>query len=205
MSPEWKSKVGTNTSVEWPVGIGAKGNEGVANNVGQDQGLDRLRRIRLCQAEQADHDQDGQQGRQDSCADARRRSGRCRQCRLEVAAPGFWRDPRQLSPAPVLADAGATFILVHKQPPDPAATGEALKFFAWAYKNGDKMAEGLDYVPMPDSVVKTIEDKWKVEIKDSERQAGLLIADPMGKGARPGAFSLSTALKGGLSRGLRAA
>ena len=44
---------------------------------------------------------------------------------------------------------GATLILVHKQPKDPAATGEALKFFAWAYKNGGKMAESLDYVPMP--------------------------------------------------------
>ena len=54
VSPDWKSKVGANTSVEWPVGIGAKGNEGVANNVDADQGLDRLRRIRLRQAEQAD-------------------------------------------------------------------------------------------------------------------------------------------------------
>ena len=55
ISPEWKAKVGVNTAVQWPVGIGAKGNEGVANNVGQDQGLDRLRRVRLRQAEQAHH------------------------------------------------------------------------------------------------------------------------------------------------------
>ena len=49
--------------------------------------------------------------------------------------------------------AGATFILIHKQPQDPAAAAEALKFFAWAYAKGDKMAEDLDYVPMPDNVV----------------------------------------------------
>ena len=57
VSADWKSKVGANTAVEWPVGIGAKGNEGVANNVAQHQGLDRLCRVRLCQAEQADHHQ----------------------------------------------------------------------------------------------------------------------------------------------------
>ena len=49
--------------------------------------------------------------------------------------------------------AGATFILIHKQPQDPAAAAEALKFFDWAYAKGDKMAEELDYVPMPDNVV----------------------------------------------------
>ena len=62
--------------------------------------------------------------------------------------------------------AGATFILIPKQPKDPAATGEALKFFAWAYKNGAKMAEDLDYIPMPDSVVKQIEAVWKKDVKD---------------------------------------
>ena len=86
VSADWKSKVGVNTSVQWPVGIGAKGNEGVANNVGQHQRLDRLRRVRLRQAEQADLHQDGQQGRQDGCADLGSLPGRRRQCRLEVAA-----------------------------------------------------------------------------------------------------------------------
>jgi phosphate transport system substrate-binding protein len=62
--------------------------------------------------------------------------------------------------------AGATFILVPKQPKDTAATGEALKFFAWAYKNGGKMAEDLDYIPMPASVVSMIEANWKKDIKD---------------------------------------
>src|SRR3954449_162961 len=63
--------------------------------------------------------------------------------------------------------AGATFILIHKQPQDPAAATEALKFFAWAYRSGDEMAEQLDYVPMPDKVVTSIQKMWASEIKDS--------------------------------------
>jgi len=61
----------------------------------------------------------------------------------------------------------ATWILVYKQPSDIVATGEALKFFAWAYKNGGAMASSLDYIPMPDSVVNLIQAKWKSEIKDA--------------------------------------
>ena len=62
--------------------------------------------------------------------------------------------------------AGATFILIHTQPQDPAAATEALRFFAWAYKKGSKMAEELDYVPMPDKVVTAIQKMWTAEIKD---------------------------------------
>jgi phosphate transport system substrate-binding protein len=62
---------------------------------------------------------------------------------------------------------GATFILVHKQPNDPAAVGEALKFFAWAYAKGGKMAEDLDYVPLPNNLVTEIEKVWTTQIKDA--------------------------------------
>ena len=58
----------------------------------------------------------------------------------------------------------ATWILLHRQPADKAATAEALKFFAWSYKNGAKMAEELDYVPMPESVVKSVEAMWAKDI-----------------------------------------
>ena len=61
----------------------------------------------------------------------------------------------------------ATWILIYKQPSDPQTTGEALKFFAWAYKNGGKAAEELDYVPMPANVVADIQSSWKGEIKDA--------------------------------------
>ncbi|HXL30239.1 MAG TPA: phosphate ABC transporter substrate-binding protein PstS, partial [Bradyrhizobium sp.] len=60
---------------------------------------------------------------------------------------------------------GATFILMHKEPVDKAASAEAIKFFKWAFAKGDKMAEELDYIPMPDSVVKLIEKTWSADIK----------------------------------------
>jgi phosphate transport system substrate-binding protein len=63
----------------------------------------------------------------------------------------------------------ATFILIHKQPRDPVAAREALKFFAWAYDKGDALAEGLDYVPMPDAVVASVKKTW-TEIKDVNGQ-----------------------------------
>jgi phosphate transport system substrate-binding protein len=61
----------------------------------------------------------------------------------------------------------ATFILIPKQPPDPVAAAEALKFFAWAFDKGGKMAEELDYVPMPKKVVNEIKRVWASEIKDT--------------------------------------
>ena len=59
----------------------------------------------------------------------------------------------------------STFILMHKEPTDKAASGEAIKFFKWAFAKGDKMAEELDYIPMPDNVVKLIEKTWSADIK----------------------------------------
>jgi phosphate transport system substrate-binding protein len=61
----------------------------------------------------------------------------------------------------------ATFILIHKQPKDPAAAAEALKFFAWAYAKGGKMAEELDYVPMPANVISAVEKVWGEQVKDA--------------------------------------
>jgi phosphate transport system substrate-binding protein len=62
----------------------------------------------------------------------------------------------------------ATWILIHKKPADPAAATEALKFFAWSYAKGDEMASELDYVPMPDNVVKSIEDTWAKDVVGSD-------------------------------------
>jgi len=60
---------------------------------------------------------------------------------------------------------GATFILIYKNAEKPQQTAEVMKFFDWAYKNGDQMALELDYVPMPDSVVKQVQSSWSV-VKD---------------------------------------
>ncbi|HTD77205.1 MAG TPA: phosphate ABC transporter substrate-binding protein PstS, partial [Chloroflexota bacterium] len=73
---------------------------------------------------------------------------------------------------------GASFILVYAVPPDPAATGEALKFFDWAYNNGAKMAAELDYVPLPDSLIKQVRTTWQKEIKGAP---GLASAPAGGK------------------------
>jgi phosphate transport system substrate-binding protein len=62
----------------------------------------------------------------------------------------------------------ATWILVYKQPSDAAATAEALKFFDWAYKKGGKMAETLDYVPMPAKVVSDVEKYWTANVKGAD-------------------------------------
>jgi phosphate transport system substrate-binding protein len=83
-------------------------------------------------------------------------------------APGFYMILTDAPGAKSWPIAGATFILVPKQPKDIAATKEALKFFAWAYKNGGEMASSLDYIPMPANVVSLIEAKWKSDIKDAE-------------------------------------
>jgi phosphate transport system substrate-binding protein len=58
----------------------------------------------------------------------------------------------------------ATFILMYKKPDDPAAAGEALKFFHWAYAKGGKMAADLAYIPMPEAVVKDVEGRWASDI-----------------------------------------
>src|SRR5262249_54754469 len=59
----------------------------------------------------------------------------------------------------------ATWILMYKKPQDPAAASEALKFFAWAYDKGDKMAEELDYTQMPQNVVDSVRKTWSDEVK----------------------------------------
>jgi phosphate transport system substrate-binding protein len=164
VSADWKAKVGAATAVEWPVGIGAKGNEGVANNVANTKGS--IGYVETAYAKQNNLtttklvNKDGQAVAATSETIMAAAAGAD-----WSAAPGFYVILTDSAGAKSWPITGATFILLPKEPKDPAAAAAALKFFAWAYKNGDQMAEELDYIPMPDSVVKLIEDKWK-EIKD---------------------------------------
>ena len=164
VSADWKSKVGANTAVEWPTGIGAKGNEGVANNVGQTKGSVGYVEYAYAKQNKLAHtklvNKDGKAVEPTAAAFTAAAANADWQ-----GTPGF---------AVVLTDepgagswpiAGATFILLHKQPQDPAATAEALRFFDWAYSKGDKMAEELDYVPMPDQVVASIKKVWSTDVK----------------------------------------
>jgi phosphate transport system substrate-binding protein len=167
VSPDWKSKVGVNTSVQWPSGIGAKGNEGVANNVANTKGS--IGYVEYAYAKQNNLtvtkmlNKDGKMVAPTS------------EAFQAAAANADWKS--QPGYGVILANqpgekswpmTAATWILVYKKPSDPAATGEALKFFAWAYKNGAQMAEALDYVPMPTKVVSDVEKYWKSEIKDAD-------------------------------------
>ena len=166
VSPDWKSKVGVNTSVQWPSGIGAKGNEGVANNVGNTKGS--IGYVEYAYAKQ----------NKLTFTKMVNKSGKTVAPTSEAfqaaAANADWKS--QPGYGVILANqpgdaswpmTAATWILIYKQPGDAAATSEALKFFAWAYKNGAKAAEELDYVPMPANVVKDVEKTWSTEIKDS--------------------------------------
>ncbi len=166
VSADWKSKVGANTSVEWPAGIGAKGNEGVANNVANTKGaIGYVEYAYAIQNKMASVNMINKDGKSvPPSAEAFQ----------AAAANADWEKSDHyyviLTDQPGAASwpiAGATFILIHTQPQDPAAATEALKFFAWAYKNGSKMAEELDYVPMPAPVVTSIQKMWAAEIKDA--------------------------------------
>jgi phosphate transport system substrate-binding protein len=166
VSPDWKSKVGSATAVEWPVGIGAKGNEGVANNVAQTRGS--IGYVEYAYAKQNKLNftkminKDGKTVApvsdtfQAAAANADWNS-----------VPGYGVILSNQPGAQSWPMTAATFILIHKQPKDGPAAAEALKFFAWAYAKGGKMAEELDFVPMPASVVSAVEGVWTKEIKDA--------------------------------------
>jgi phosphate transport system substrate-binding protein len=159
VSPTWKEKVGADASVEWPTGIGAKGNEGVANNVVQTKGS--IGYVEYAYAKQNKLIYANMINKDGKAVSPDIKSFQA------AAANADWANSEDffviLTEQPGAASwpiAGATFILVYKEPQDAAATGEALKFFDWAYKSGDKMAEDLDYVPMPDAVVDLIHKEW---------------------------------------------
>src|SRR5438067_9528575 len=165
-SPDWKSKVGTNTAVEWPVGIGAKGNEGVANNVGQTKGSIGYVEYAYAKQNKLTHtkmvNKDGKTVEpasasfQAAAANANWNS-----------APGYGVILANQPGAESWPMTAATLILMYKKPQDPAAAAEALKFFAWAYDKGAKMAEDLDYIPMPKNVVDSVKKTWGDEVKDA--------------------------------------
>jgi phosphate transport system substrate-binding protein len=164
VNADWKAKAGFGTAVEWPAGVGARGNEGVAGNVAQTKGS--IGYVEYAYAKQNNLTYA-------SMINAAGKTVRPTLASFQAAAsnadwtkePGFYQiltnQPGDAS-WPITA---ATFILMHKQPTNKAASAEALKFFTWAYENGDKMAEELDYIPMPENVVKLVKDTWAKDIQ----------------------------------------
>ena len=170
VSPDFKTTVGAGTAVKWPVGVGGKGNEGVAANVQRikhsigyvEYAYAKKNKMTYAQLK----NRDGQFVQPDDETFKAAAAG------AEWSkTPGF---------AVVLTDqagkkswpiTGASFILMHKTQADGAKAKEVLKFFDWAYKNGGAMAADLDYVAMPAPVVKLVQDAWKAQLKDGSGKA----------------------------------
>jgi phosphate transport system substrate-binding protein len=151
--------------VEWPVGIGAKGNEGVANNVAQTKGsigyveYAYAKQNKLTYTKMVNKDGKAVEPTSATFAAAAANANWSSQ-------PGYGVILANQSGAESWPMTAATWILMYKKPADTAAAAEALKFFAWAYEKGGKMAEELDYIPMPKNVVDSVKKTWADEIKD---------------------------------------
>jgi len=167
VSADWKGKVGSATAVEWPAGIGAKGNEGVANNVKQTKGS--IGYVETAYAKQNNLTTTKLVNKDGKAVAATPETIAAAAAGADWAkAPGFYMILTDEAGEKAWPIAGATFILLPKQPKNAAEAAVALNFFAWAYKNGDKLAEDLDYVALPDSVVRLIEANWVKEVKDAD-------------------------------------
>ncbi len=167
VSPDWKSTVGEGTAVKWPTGVGGKGNEGVANYVARIAGS--IGYVEYAYAKQnklsyaAMQNKDGQFVLPDDLT-------------FKAAAAGAdWAKTPGMGV--ILTDqpgktswpmTGASFILMHKLQEKPDNGREVVKFFDWAFKNGEKAADELDYVPMPAAVVQLIQAEWKKSLRDPQ-------------------------------------
>jgi len=168
VSPEWKDKVGNAASVSWPAptGAGGKGNEGVASFVQRLKGS--IGYVEYAYAKQNNMTYVLLQNREGHFVAPGDKSFQSAAAGADWKnAPGFYEiltDEPGKDSWPIT---GATFILMHKVQAKPDTAKEVLKFFDYAYKDGDKMALDLNYVPMPDAVVALIHAEWKAKIKDA--------------------------------------
>ncbi|HKW54688.1 MAG TPA: phosphate ABC transporter substrate-binding protein PstS [Stellaceae bacterium] len=165
VSAEFKSKVGESTSVEWPAGVGGKGNEGVSALAARTAGAigyveyayalqNKLAYTKLVNKDGSAVMPDSQTF-QAAAANADWHK-----------APGFYLLLTDQSGKASWPITGASFILMHKAQEKREVAAQVLQFFDWSYKNGSKLAESLDYVPMPENVVKLVEASW-ANIKDT--------------------------------------
>jgi len=168
VNPEWKSKVGEGTAVNWPTGAGGKGNEGVSafvqrlpNSIGYvEYAYAKQNKMSYLQL----RNKDGSFVKPDDDAFKAAAAGAdwnksFYQILTDQPGKGSW---------PIT---GATYILMYKTQDKPASGANTLKFFDWAYLSGDKMADELDYVPLPDSVKNLVRKQWADNLKDSAGKA----------------------------------
>lgn len=161
VSADWKSQVGENTSVDWPVGIGAKGNEGVSGSVAQTKGS--IGYVEYAYAKQNKLTYMDMMNKDGKKVSPTMDAFEAAAANADWAhAPGFYQiltDQPGVQSWPITA---STFALMHKVPQDKASSEEAIKFFDWALTKGQKQAEDLDYIPMPPNVVDLIKkDSWQ--------------------------------------------
>jgi phosphate transport system substrate-binding protein len=169
-SPYLNAKVGAVTAVKWVLGVGVKGNEGVATNVQRIKGgigyveWAFAKRTKMTHTQLKNHDgvflQPDDENFKAAAANAE-----------WAKTPGFGVVLTDQAGKAAWPITGASYILMHKTQADAAKGKEVLKFFDWAYKNGGAVAAELDYVPMPANVVKLVEDAWKANMKDASGKA----------------------------------
>ena len=163
VSADWKSKVGAATSVKWPAGAGAKGNDGVAATVRNTKGA-------IGYVENAFATQNKL-----ITVQLRNKAGKfvkpTAAAFTAAASAGNWRDAKNFA-VDLIDQAGdaswpivsATFILLPKDPKDPARSANVMKFFDWAFKNGTATATALEYIPLPTTVQDAVRSAWHAEI-----------------------------------------
>ncbi len=170
VSADFKTSVGASTAVKWPVGLGGKGNEGVAANVQRIKNSIGYVEYAYVKRNKMTHTQlknlDGQ------FVDPDDENFKAAAAGADWAkAPGMYLVLTNQAGKASWPVTGASFILMHKSQADAAKAKEVLKFFDWAFKNGGQMASELEYVFLPANVVKLIEDNWKSKIKDGSGKA----------------------------------
>ncbi len=169
-SAEWKSTIGEGTAVKWPAGVGGKGNEGVANYVARIDGsigyveYAYAKQNKLSYAQMINKDGQVVTPSDDAFKAAAAGADWSK-------APGMYLILTDQAGKQSWPMTGASFILMHKVQDKPENAKEVLKFFDWSFRNGAQMADELDYVPMPDPVIKLIQSVWKSQIKDASGRA----------------------------------
>jgi phosphate transport system substrate-binding protein len=162
-NPKFKSSIGANTSVQWPTGIGAKGNEGVANMTTQTDGA--IGYVEYAYAKQNKMAYTLLTNKSGAVVAPSADSFQAAAANADWAhSDGYYLILTDQAGAKSWPITGASFILLYKQPDDAAAVNEALKFFAWAYKDGASMAAELDYVPLPAPLIDQVKKTWSSEI-----------------------------------------
>jgi phosphate transport system substrate-binding protein len=168
VSPDWKSTVGEGTAVKWATGVGGKGNEGVANYVARIDGsigyveYAYAKQNRLAYAQMASRDGQFVTPDDDSFKAAAAGADWAK-------APGMYLILTDQPGGKSWPITGASFILMHQVQEKSESAKEVLRFFDWAFANGAGMAAELDYVPLPDAVVRLVRSQWKAKLRD---QAG---------------------------------